>query len=74
MVFPRVFRLEAYQKAFEKGSRNKNTEAQRAQRGREIQTKLRDLSASVFQGDFVEPLCRYGFPPGVSIRGLSKGF
>ena len=34
MGFPRLFRLEAYQRAFGKGSRNRNTEAQR---GWEIQ-------------------------------------
>jgi hypothetical protein len=46
------FSLKIHQRAFEKGSGNKNTEAQRAQRGWEIRTKLRDLCASVFQRDY----------------------
>jgi len=37
MGFPLVFRLETYPRAFGKDSRNRNTEAQRAQRGWEIQ-------------------------------------
>jgi hypothetical protein len=36
-------------------SKNKNTEAQRAQRRRETRSKLRVLSASVFQRDPEEP-------------------
>jgi hypothetical protein len=74
MGFTRAPRLEAYQKAFEKGSKNKNTEAQRAQRGWKIQ---KNSVTSV-------PLCSnwislcilggMGFPWVFRVEAFSKGF
>ena len=74
MGFPWVFRLEVFPRAFGKGSRNRNTEAQRAQRGWDIQKGsvtsvplcFNGISSCIFGG--------MGFPWVFRLEAFSKGF